>query len=310
MPKIEVNINSFGGIYSSLNGTKELNLSHRKCLKFATTVGLSSLRLAYSNSVVALAMAAYRAMAVKCCLDFSGSRVTVHADYLDLEASEKANISYWIGMTSAAVLADTYLNVPRLIHATQFRGTRFKRANPASRSLADLLGRDANGGYHVIEAKGRRRVPTPNNRNDWKIQAQTIGMIDGAPPVTRSYCIALIDVMPHIEWNDPPEPPSSQVNLFGKKDSFGAGYYKPFHEFLDSAVTHEINRGGRDLLVRAIGLDPQEEEYVFMGLDRSIVKPRTPREDYAAFEEIDSGDIYVGSDGVAIATGRSPCELR
>lgn len=308
MPIVNASISDFTGAYAHLNGNTTVQLSRRKCLKFATTVGLSNLRPAHPNGVVALALASYRAMAVKCCLDFSGHNVAVHGDFRSLETSEKANINYWIGMTGAAVAADSYLQVSRLVHATQFNGAAIQRANTTSKSLADLIGVDLNGGYHVIEAKGRGRGPTANERNAWKTQAQTIGMIGGAQPVTRSYCVAVINSQFRIDWNDPPEPPSWTLNLSSNEDAFDEGYYGPFRTFLDSDTSQKVERDGRDLLVRVIAFDPQEHEYVYLGLLSSFLQTASSRQ-LAEIQELDAEDTYVGRDGVAVITGKTPCEL-
>lgn len=171
-----------------------------------------------------------------------------------------------------------------------------------------MIGVDMNGGYHVIEAKGRSRAPTAHQRNAWKTQAQTIGMIGGASPVTRSYCVALINNHFRIEWNDPPEPPSWTLDLFSNEDAFDDGYYGPFRTFLDSNTSQKVKRDGRELLVRVIAFDPQENEYVYLGLLSSLLQTASLRQ-LNDIQELDAEDTYVGRDGVVVITGKTPCEL-
>lgn len=109
MPTFEVRAKGFSGSYAGLNITHTVPISKRKCLKFASNIGLPILRAASPTSSHAIALASYKALAIKCAIDFSSSRLCRPSDYQKMDPSEKANISYWTGMTFAAMVADSVL---------------------------------------------------------------------------------------------------------------------------------------------------------------------------------------------------------
>jgi len=309
MATLETSLSDFTGTYANLNGTHSLNLSYRKCLKFATTVGLSQLRTTHPNTT-ALSLATYRAMAVKCALDFNGPILKLQSGYDQLETSEKASISYWIGMTIAGVLADQFLHVPRLIHATQLHGSRIRRSNRASKSLADLIGISNNGDYHVVEAKGRQKAPSAGTELDWKTQAGTIASINNIVPSTRSYSLALISHILTAKMVDPPSgDQKNTLDLVGDPKLFDIGYYAPFRKFLSPMLTQVITRGNARCRVRVIAWDPQEDVYVFVGLREGIPDGSCSIQQFPKFEEYDGKDAFIGTDGVVVITGSNPCEL-
>ncbi len=77
-------------------------------------------------------------------------------------------------MVFTAVLARELLGVKQLLHAACFSKHRVGTTDPTSKSLADLVGRDSTGDWHVFEAKGRQRRATAPDRTKWKAQSNTI----------------------------------------------------------------------------------------------------------------------------------------
>jgi hypothetical protein len=170
------------------------------------------------------------------------------------------NLAYWIGMTFTAFAADQVLSVPRTIHALQ-GGHRITRANPMSRSLADLIGQDAALNWHVFEAKGRQRVPTAPDRAAWKAQARTIATVNGVAVATTSYCVGLLTNPCRIDMVDPPPRRRQPIDLTLSPNMFRLEYYRPYIEFLRTGAS-TLNRQGRLFRVRPIAFDPIEGDYI------------------------------------------------
>jgi hypothetical protein len=294
--------------HTATNGTHQIALSRRKCLKFATSVGISHLARGQNAGQAHLAMASYRAMAVKCCLDFGQQQLQMFGEFQGFENTERANLAYWIGMTFAGIAADRVLGVPRLLHVSKLN--KYLKSNNSSRSLADLAGQGANNTWHIIEAKARSSAPTPKNRAEWKAQAATVASVNGTAISTGSYCFALLGQPVSCELADPPRRRQRPVDLRLNPDELGARYYQPYIEFLGSGAT-AIVRDGRGFVVKPISYDPVELDYVYIGLDRAV-RDAIKKGEAVPFvrDEFEGPDIYVGRDGVAVVTSATSCDLK
>lgn len=307
MPHLDITASHFRLGYSHVNGVHTPNVSRKKCVKCAQVVGNAHFSRAYGRTATALALAAYRAIAVRCVLDFSQQQVRRVNEYVALESSEKINLSYWIGMTFAAIAADELLGVSRLTHALRQNG--LVKANKKSKSLADLVGKDAQGNWHVIEAKGRQTAPSPADQRHWKQQARTVRSINGTAVSTRSYCVGLIDDPCQVMMVDPPARRRDPLDLSIDPDEFGNGYYEPFRRFLKGDV-RIVKRGKRTFVLRVITFDPIDHDYIYVGLEEHLLsKMRSSRQLTSRVKEFEDEGLYVGTDGVAIASSSGPCNL-
>jgi hypothetical protein len=301
MPTVTLQVNGFGAAYAKHNGTATPPLSRLNCIRHATTVGISHYSPSFQRTPTAVWLSAYRAVAIRCVLDFSQASLTRHQAYPQLESTEKMNLSYWIGMTFAAFAADQVLGVPRTIHASQGAGHRIQKANPKSGSLADLIGQDAAQAWHVIEAKGRQTPPSTPARTAWKAQARTIGSINGAAIATQSYCVGLLSMPCCIEFIDP-LPPSGRPPMDLKVDraKFELEYYRPFIEFLQAGA-RTIRRDGRSFHVRPIAYDPIDQQTLSIGLEHAYMILQRPRARFRFHvPEIDDEVFYCGTNGIVV----------
>ena len=301
MSKLSLTASNFSALYPGLNNTHTIEVSKRKALKFATTVGTAHYAAAFGRTQTALALASYRAQAIRCVMDFDQPVLQRFNEYSQLDSTEKSNLSYWIGMTIAAITADELLHVPRLTHASKLDG--IVKRDPSSKSLADLVGPDTVGALHVIEAKGRQHKISPDDARRYKEQAQTIMSVRGVTVSTTSYSVAYLRQTITAILVDPP-PQSGGVDLKIDPDDFGKGYYQPFVEFL-GRKPFKISRGGRNFLVRPISYDPIDREYVYVGLEDRFCFGETG----GTVKPFDYPPLYVGSDGVVIYTSDTPCNL-
>lgn len=306
MSELSVSASGFPISHSAINGTRRLNVSKRRCLKFAQTIGLPLMRAASPSAGHAVALAAYKALAIKCAIDFTGASLFRPRAYERMDQSEKANISYWTGMTFAALIADEFLNVSRLVHATALQKSRLARVDPDSRRLADLVGQDGSGAWHVVEAKARQDKQSFETLAKWKEQAQTVATIDGVAPATRSYSFTRVGrTYSAVLVDPPPDPRQSDIHINFNEQALVKGYYGPLVEWLSSgAIT--IERADYRLYVHLAAFDPVDNEFIFFGLTeemfhaaRELWLPRPSEVDR------ETDDAYIGTDGIVVVTSES-----
>ena len=306
MPTLSVKVSGFSPPFAKLNGVHPIQVSKRRCIKFAASIGLPLLKVASPTSGHAIALAAYKALAIKCAIDFTGTSLTRPSAYQRMDQSEKANISYWTGMTFSALIADELLNVTRLVHASAFGRMRLVRVNPKSRRLADLVGQDPSGAWHVIEAKARQAKPTDEDRNKWKKQAETVKTIDKCKPVTNSYSLACVGDTYSAELVDPSmEDQDFFITIDFEENALIKGYYEPIVYWLSERTT-TIKREGMRLIMKLAGFDPADNEFIFLGLEENVLdsirRNVLPERIYSA----DISDAYIGTDGIAVITSHRP----
>jgi len=306
MPALNVTASGFSPPFTKLNVVHSIQVSKRRCMKFATSIGLPLLKAASPTSGHAVALANYKAMAIKCAIDFTGTSLTRPSAYKQMDQTEKANISYWTGMTFSALIADELLNVTRLVHASAFDRMRLARVNPKSRRLADLVGQDSSGDWHVVEAKARQDNPSDEKRISWKNQATTVSTIDGIRPVTCSYSLACIGDTYSAELVDPPaEEQFWPISINFEQNAIVIGYYKPIVDWLSERST-TIERQGIPLVMRLAGFDPADNEFIFLGLVENVLKAVRHNELTERLNSVDLEDAYIGTDGIAVITSHNP----
>jgi hypothetical protein len=296
MPGFDVLVSGFDG--APINGPWKIQISKRRLLKFAITTGVPVFAAGSVPTHVPVALASYKALALKCAMDFSGPTLDMAPGYPNMDPTEQANVSYWTGMTLAALIADEILQVPRLLHAAAYRG--LVRVNPVSRELADLIGQDASGDWHVIEAKARKSFG-PKDRWKWKGQANSIAMINGSAPTTESYSLVRVAKTYSGELVDPPVEEAGRFLLEIDPMEFAERYYGPIARWIaDGGVP--VTLGGVPLVARLAAFDAADLEYVWIGAIPALLEHS--EESFTTTNAVDLEDAYIGSDGIAVITIR------
>ena len=310
MPTLNTSAFAFTGTLASINGARALNISKRRLMKFAVSVGLPILRVGAPSSQHAVALASYKALAMKCAIDFSRATLGLPAGYRQLDATEKVNISFWSGMVLAALVADEYIKTSRLLHAASFKKAQYLTITAGSgRRLADFVGQDQTGNWHVVEAKARQNSPSPNQESEWKQQAQTVASVQGVVPMSRSYALTNVGSNYSVNLVDPNPSDTIQRSLTFRDLSVAIiqGYYGSLYEWLSNTdATITVQRGQQEIVTRLAGYEPSEREYLFLGLTKytmeSLQRNQIPERVVAQ----EFADTYLGSDGIAITTSPTP----
>ena len=167
---------------SRLNGSARLRVTWRDLLLAAITVGKASLDVLQFGRY-SIAEVLHRVACFEAYFDIKGSRLVHSPAHATLDPTEKALVSYYLGMVSAKIYADKVLGIPWMMHISRYESKWSVRygSNPA---WPDLFGCNASGDWIVAEAKGRSRVTTQLIS---KMQAQksAVASINGFAPAHR-----------------------------------------------------------------------------------------------------------------------------
>jgi len=305
---VKIRGSDFKDGFATVNRTFSASVSKRRLLKCAVNVGLQVYGGSASMPRNAVALSAYKALAMKCAVTFGGRELGLSREFIAMDASEKANISFWIGMAFAALAADECLGVNRLYHAASLRRSKLlTMASRRGRSLADFVGQDQQGRWHSIEAKARQDRVSAKVRQAWKKQAVGIARVGRASVATRSYSYTCVDSPYRVYLVDPDGPTQDGASPQPTEVLKTAirRYYGTLAALLSEGDTRIINRGGHDVSVALVGYDTLDQEYMYLGMATDAFRTVANSELPARIEARDLSDTYIGSDGVVVVTSRS-----
>lgn len=310
MPTLSVFARDFGGSFARLNRMHQLDVTEDQVLKFAMTMGLPALAVASPTLQHAVTLACYKMLAIKCAIDFTGSELARPSEYDDMDATEKANISYWTGMTLASLVADELLGVAQLTHAESLRKMGFLTGTRTSRSLADLVGSDNGGAMHVVEAKARQGGVSQQVHGRWKAQARSVASVQGQPPATNSYAFTRVGTPYSVELVDPPaEKEPQSVSYMLTDGAVVSGYYGPIMGWLaetQAAQRARSHREGHALILQRAAFDAVSNNFVFFGMTAEAFEQVQANVVPDRRQPMKLADGYLGSDGVVIVTSPNP----
>jgi len=145
--------------------------------------------------------------------------------YLSLDPTEKAAISYYLGMTMSYVVANKLLGIKRLVHLDNMR--KAKRICFSGPMRPDLIGEDNTDEWVVVEAKGRTNTYSQTAQNKAKQQSLSITSINGKKPKVHTACQTYFGKNMKIKFEDP-EPEYEGLEIDINRERFLDEYYEPF----------------------------------------------------------------------------------
>jgi hypothetical protein len=227
------------------------------------------------------------------------------AAYHDLDATEKASVSYLIGMTTTKVFADLFLNTPWLMHLDRYRQAYGIALKPG-RTRPDLVGPSSTStmtDWLVAEAKGRTNAVRDYDVDHMAQQKQRVVSIGGAPPET-TFGLAAHFATGELEARvvDPPSSGPDAPELFSRfsRDPtvFSSAYFGPLIALLGDVTADESG----------LWMYPLPYCDLEVGLEGDA--PSAPRVAPGIWErrpsrQVPDQGLFVGSDGVAVRLGKS-----
>lgn len=267
----------------------------------------------------------WRAAVVRSSLAIGGpgknsNRFVPNPAFVAMDASEKAVVTYVLGMSLAKLTAEERCQVPWLMHLGVYAGTSpypmsLHAVYEPGRSRPDLVGRTLDGRWAVFEAKGRTATPTEDVLVRAKNQTRQLSTINQSTPSWRLAAVASLGGS-HLSLDlvDPTDAAPEAVALELNEDAFVADYYSAFVRLLRDGSVGFLPNGKRyratqlSSLDASVGLqadvfDAIAESETLDGLSKTIAEllgHSTPR---ARSIEARPEPTYdrVGSDGIIVS---------
>jgi len=179
---------------------------------------------------------AAKTLAVYAYTDISAGKLVMSEYFTSLDATERANYSYHMGMGIAQIIASENLKTPWLRHISPLIKDGTVQLIPGSKSQPDLLGFDLID-YHIIEAKGRQKYSEVALRKA-KNQSTKVGSVNGLPPATHCASLAVlkrrrIEVYFQDPDSDGKKKSDKSIQLKVDRQRFMKNYYLRFSELFD-----------------------------------------------------------------------------
>lgn len=265
-------------------------------------------------------------------LQQSQSQLRKSDAYRNLDPSEKAAASYFIGLTLANLMARRLLGVDWLMHLDVYHDSLQPGLLGSGRP--DLVGLDAQHQWHVIEAKGRSHGLDGSVVHKAKEQTLKLRTVRGREPILRVASVAHFSRESlSLRLEDPVGQDIDAVDWDFTENEFLRDYYDPFAALIDQNGrfgTREFNTNvqsetvnGMDFLVAdlpnidlAIGLERTIYEFHRSADDvadaihpalrfaSTIGRGTLGRIDVPTTEHRDSDTVCVGPDGILVRVGR------
>jgi hypothetical protein len=236
--------------------------------------------------------------------------VTRSEAYDGLDPSEKGAVSYFLGLTTAKLIADRLLSIPWLMHLDVYRQDLQPVLQPGD-TRPDLVGQTTAGDWVAIESKGRTNGRDTKALERAKEQVEALITVSGVAPVLR------VALQAHFEsgvlnctLDDPDEKRSKRrLDIPLSRPKLFEGYYRPFREWLSEAPnTRRQTVGGRRFRVA----DLQDID-LSVGLDEGLLRhdPLAAAAE-AGGEHVADEHRAVGRDGILVNVGQlwTPTNMR
>lgn len=299
--RVRLETKDFSGKYAHLNKCKFIDVSILSVFRATVVVGMQrglGISANWKSFIHKLGMG----LSASSFLEVDNQNLILSHGFKDLDGTEKGVVSYWYGMAFAKLVADSELKVPWLEHVDEKWKSGKVVLSSGKKERGDLAGLDRGGNWHVIEAKGRSQVCTPQLIKDAKKQAANVKLVENKIPETRSAVGVSLSKCPiSIVFVDPPSSEEYEGEFWSvSMDEFFEKYYRNIIEYLTSQKHERVNLGGKGIFVCA-SLFPEEEvggARAKIGLLDSIF--RDPRAALHAVESIPENDEKIGSDGIVI----------
>lgn len=224
-------VRNFHGRWGRLNGRTTLQASLADLIRCAITVGYPNLGAATGPFLSRQWFAAnLRRSLVRAYLEVENGRFCKSDVYERADRSEKAAISYYLGLIAARLVGERLLGVTWLLHFDQYR-EYLQQPIRSHEQRPDLIAWDM-GFWYVIEAKGRSHRPEPSLRERAKAQASSVGHVD-LPTGRRSFEANVASIAWFadegwtIEWEDPEPKSTRRLKLTADEEQLRALYYQP-----------------------------------------------------------------------------------
>lgn len=180
--EFKVRIEPTGFPDAKYNDELDLTVTWNELIWAVITVGKWKTDV-FSHGQYSAAEAIHRAACIYAYCEINPMRRLVMTPlFATIDPSEKAIVSYYLGMAMSKIYADRVLSVPWLMHISRYHAKDSIKYLGSGRP--DLYGSDLAGNWSVVEAKGRSRV-TKRLLDKMRDQKSMVATINGINPSFR-----------------------------------------------------------------------------------------------------------------------------
>jgi hypothetical protein len=172
-------------------------------------------------------------------------RLKLAEDFVDLDRTEKAGVSFWVGSAITFLVAQQKLGVTWLAHVDQLLTRGILRRVGNTRITPDFSGFGHGNAWHVLESKGRSSGYDSTVVEGAKAQASKVEDINGSPPQTSSACVVSLNTAGTTVLLSDPEPSREGQRWSIEPESFLQFYYSGIRYLLASRRTETVELDGR-----------------------------------------------------------------
>jgi hypothetical protein len=269
MPRLPYTPEGFGKyLGTALSAPSEILFSWEELCRAAITVGRRSWADVLKFGTYSVLEALWRIAIVRANLveNYDGKLRQSNA-FTDLDPSEKAGVSYFLGLALTKLVAEKLFGVPWLLHLDVYR--RELAPDLAFPEKPDFVGMDAWQLWIVVESKGRSRTITKKLLNDAKRQVRSLRRISGQLPSLR---VAVATYFSRrglrARMRDPDTFLPTAIDIELSSEQLARAYYRPIVEMIlasDAARSRREVANLVEIVTPLAGLD------ALLTLDERIV---------------------------------------
>ncbi len=232
MPEIPYHCANFSGKFGTLNKSDTHNVKWSQLIWAAITVGKAH-GDGYTYGIHSVWERLQRVSMIYAYLRQNSSGFIIQTmSYQMSDPTEKAFISYSIGMTLTKLFSELLFDIPRVLHLAVY-GKKYNVKFGLGKSRPDLTGLSKSKQCFVFEAKGRSSNFDTTALNVAKTQAKQIQSIENQPPVCSIACQAYFTNKLEFRMEDPPSDRNDQARAIkiNRKD-FEHAYIDPIRTMI------------------------------------------------------------------------------
>jgi len=223
-------------IYGSLlQGNKSLSIDWYDLIWAAITVGKKNKSQISKHGIYSIYEIINRSTLVWTSLKSDSSDLVKTDIYKDMDPTEKAFISFSLGMMVSKLFSDKLLNVPWLEHISNFSGTL--KTYGKTKSRPDLIGLNNRGEYVIVEAKGRTNEFDSIAQLKAKSQSKVIASVGGNKPILRVASQSYFKNCLKVHFEDPEGIDEESIDLEISEDDFFRTYYGRFSSLTENDLS-------------------------------------------------------------------------
>jgi len=299
MPRIDYNARNFSTQYgTNLSGQNTLVISWAELIWAAISVGRAELFHIIRHGRYSIFEISYRTsiLFANLCEDCNGHLIRSSA-YVGLDPSEKSAISYFLGLTMTKVFCARILTIPWLMHLDVYREILQPELRN-TRSRPDLIGKNNQGEWVVLESKGRTNGFDRRALQRAKEQAQQVQTISGEIPTLRiGLQVHFERGILHLEVDDPNPKKGQEFEIPIPNEKFFDGYYRPFRKWLSDGETASFfNTQYRQSRISSTDISVGLADFLFEGHDDF---PNWKSDSLVS----EDGNTFAARDGLLVTTG-------